>query len=157
MSAAAPAHPLAAVRRARPLTLLQRESLGGLSFYVIARDARGREVHRCAFDVPAERYAAGWRTGVRAGCEFVRYMRASAPAVGTWPLADIVHEVGRILAAPDRVDDRSRRGAACGFLYVLQQMMLRGAQAVDLEQWHADWLAGQDLIEAKLSRVGGAA
>lgn len=126
---------------------------------MVTRTMRGRQVSCCAFDVPAEPYGPGWRTGERAAFELLRYLRDSSTVPGAQPLAAIVEEVSEALVSTNGIgpDTPSKRGAACGFLSVLQLMAQAGSRGVDLEHWEAGRMAHHVVTAARLASRRGAA
>jgi len=75
-----------------------------------------------AFDVPLESYDYGWDTGRRAAAELLAVLKTNPnngePAMGL-RLSDLLPDVAKALAERAHGDTPARKGAALGFLSVL--------------------------------------
>ena len=108
----------------------------GLSFHTRHLDARGNALSDNAFDVPLEDYDHGWDTGRRAAAELLASIKGK-PHDGTpmfgCRLADLLQDVEKAQAERTTGDSPSRRGAALGFLSVLDAAIQFAAHNADMQ------------------------
>ena len=108
----------------------------GLSFHTRHLDARGNALSDNAFDVPLEDYDHGWDTGRRAAAELLACIKArprdGMPMFGC-RLSDLLPDVEKAQAENATVDSPSRRGAALGFLSVLDAALQFAAHHADMQ------------------------
>ena len=108
----------------------------GLSFHMRHLDARGNTLLDNAFDVPLEDYDHGWDTGRRAAAELLACIKArprdGMPMFGC-RLSDLLPDVEKAQAENATVDSPSRRGAALGFLSVLDAALQFAAHHADMQ------------------------
>ena len=108
----------------------------GLSFHTRHLDARGHTLLESAFDVPLEDYDHGWDTGRRAAAELLACIKArprdGMPMFGC-RLSDLLPDVEKAQAEHATGDSPSRRGAALGFLSVLDAALQFAAHHADMQ------------------------
>ena len=87
------------------------------------------------FDVPAETYGDGWKTGLEAARELLELIKASNRNHPTFSVSATLAEIG-IAADEERMSTSpSRRGAACGMLSVLAEMITFAASRADFSRY----------------------
>ena len=110
----------------------------GLSFHTRHLDARGNLVMDNFFDVPAEDYGSGWDTGRRAAAELLAVIKAQprngTPVMGLL-LANLLADVANALADRAAYGIPARRGAALGFLSVLDAAIQFAAHNADMQSY----------------------
>ena len=112
---------------------------GALSCIAETWTTRGRYVGRTYFDVPAETYVAGNLTGLRIAAEFMQEAETANPDSSA--LFDVMKDAFGALGEPDEAF--GRRGAAVGFLRVIEQYVIAAARTMPHEQFIAqriEWL-----------------
>ena len=118
---AAPAVQVKAPSRTKP-AVVRITKPSGLSFHTRHLDARGNALSDNAFDVPLEDYDHGWDTGRRAAAELLAVLKTNPnngePAMGL-RLSDLLPDVAKALAERAHGDTPAHKGAALGFLSVL--------------------------------------
>ena len=131
----APAVRVKAPRRAKPVVASIIKP-GGLSFHTRYIDARGYTLSDNAFDVPLEDYGHGWDTGRRAAAELLAVLKTNPnngePAMGL-RLSDLLPDVAKALAERAHGDTPAHKGAALGFLSVLDAAIKFAAHNSDMQ------------------------
>ena len=110
----------------------------GLSFRTRHTDARGNLVMDNFFDVPVEDYGSGWDTGRRAAAELFAFIKApshSGEQACGLQLVDLLPDVANALADRAAYGLPSRRGAALGFLSVLDAAIKFAVQNADMQAY----------------------
>ena len=124
-----------APRRTKP-AVVRIAKPSGLSFHTRHTDARGNAVLGNAFDVPLERYDYGWDTGRRAAAELLAVLKTNPnngePAMGL-RLSDLLPDVAKALAERTHGDTPARKGAALGFLSVLDAAIKFAVHNADMQ------------------------
>ena len=122
-------------RRSKP-AVVRITKPSGLSFHTRHTDARGNAVLDNAFDVPPESYDYGWDTGRRAAAELLASVKAhprdGMPMFGR-RLSDLLPDVEKAMAERKTGDTPGRRGAALGFLSVLDAAIQFAAHNADMQ------------------------
>ena len=124
-------------RRTKP-AVVRITKPSGLSFHTRHIGARGYAIQENAFDVPLEDYDHGWDTGRRAAAELLAAIKA-APRDGMpmfgWRLSDLLPDVEKAMAERKTGDTPDRRGAALGFLSVLDAAIQFAAHNSDMQSY----------------------
>ena len=124
-------------RRSKP-AVVRITKPSGLSFHARHIGARGYAIQENAFDVPLEDYDHGWDTGRRAAAELLAAIKA-APRDGMpmfgWRLSDLLPDVEKAMAERKTGDTPGRRGAALGFLSVLDAAIQFAADNADMQAY----------------------
>lgn len=136
-AAGIPAVSVKAAKRTKPVVITITKP-DGLSFRTQHIDARGHSVLDNFFDVPAEDYGSGWDTGRRAAAELLAVIKAQPrngePMFGR-RLSDLLPDVGKALADCATGNDPDRKGAALGFLSVLDAAIKFAVQNADMQAY----------------------
>ena len=124
-------------RRTKP-AVVRITKPSGLSFHTRHTDGRGNAVLDNAFDVPPESYDYGWDTGRRAAAELLASVKAhprdGMPMFGR-RLSDLLPDVEKAMAERTTGDTPDRRGAALGFLSVLDAAIQFAAHNSDMQSY----------------------
>lgn len=122
-------------RRTKPVVVRVTKP-SGLSFHTRHTDVRGYAVLDNAFDVPPENYDYGWDTGRRAAAELLAVLKTNPnngePAMGL-RLSDFLPDVATALAERTHGDTPARKGAALGFLSVLDAAIKFAVHNADMQ------------------------
>jgi hypothetical protein len=138
--------------KSQPQSARVQSNLNGLSFVTQIHDKHGEYISTCFFDVPQETYEAGWHTGMRIAAEFMAAMQKKTLKINA---LDVMREAAR--ATEEDVNGVNRRGAAVGFLRMLEDMLLWSAITAPHKTYIADRIERQRQADARLDAVGGAA
>ena len=124
-------------RRTKPAVVTITKP-SGLSFHTRHTEVRGNAVLENAFDVPPEGYDYGWDTGRRAAAELLASIKAAPrdgmPMFGR-RLSDLLPDVEKAMAERTTGDTPDRRGAALGFLSVLDAAIQFAAHNADMQSY----------------------
>jgi hypothetical protein len=136
------AHPAGIVRR-KPGWL-------GLSFVSSLYDERGKPDGVAWFDVPAEEYCAGNRTGERVFFELLTRIqtgtrRRQRTAFAGTPLFEVMGAAYKALE--DSADGVSRCGAAVGFLRAMEGLVIGMAPLVNLDDYKGQFAARHAAVD----------
>ena len=125
-----------AAKRIKPGVTITKPD--GLSFRTRHTDARGKAVLDNFFDVPAEDYCTGWDTGRRAAAELLASVKAQPrdgmPMFGR-RLRDLLPDVEKALADCATGNTPDRKGAALGFLSVLDAAINFAVHNADMQAY----------------------
>lgn len=108
---------------------------GPLPFITDLQTPRGRHIERNYFDVPDQTYGDGWSTGMEAAAQFVDALRDEGESRFD-PLM-VLEAVAQVLVETHggAYDRPSRRGAAAGFLRMIEASLRWAAKSADLGDW----------------------
>lgn len=109
---------------------------GPLPFITDLYTPRGRHVDRNWFDVPNQTYGEGWITGMEAAAQLLDALRANrSSGFDVLPVLEAAAQV--LTESRDSVtDDRPcRRGAAVGFLRMIEASLRYAADSADVGAW----------------------
>lgn len=96
------------------------------------------------FDVPAQSYGDGWSTGMEAAAQFMDALRDNPRRdFALWVLEEVAKAAGE-------ESEESRRGAAVGFLRMIEAMLRAAARDYDGGRWIRERREEHDLCRAAL-------
>lgn len=105
-----------------------------LSFITITYSRRGKPLSTDFFDVPEQTYGDGWSTGMEVAAQLMDALRK---ARGGFDVLSVIEAAAESAAAgrghdPDALD---RRGAAVGFLRMIEAVLWEASKSTDFGAW----------------------
>ena len=120
----------------------------GLSFTTRTLSRSGHSKGFNYFDVPSEDYLEGRKTGYRCGAELLAaYERGYGPLINLMPIIEAAVD-----ATKGSTSRESRRGAACGFLNVIEEAVKFLAKHGQYANWLTRKIDFEESITASIAK-----